>query len=153
MHTGTIAVVLVMVAMGSTVALAENPEEEAAMKTVGQFVGGFNKADGKATLAACARQTSIIDEFPPHSWQTCSSWLSDYNAWGKKNGVTDGVVTLADPKHVDITGNFAYVIVPTTFTFKQNGKQMKEEGSTLTVVLQKGAAGWQITAWTWTMGS
>lgn len=29
---------------------------------------------------------------------------------------------------------------------------VKEENSTLTLVLRKGGVGWKITAWTWTMG-
>ncbi len=146
-----IVAVLVVVAAGLGVA-AESPEQTAVMKTVNQFVGGFNKADSRATLATCGHQTSIIDEFPPHTWQACSAWLNDYNAWAKKNGVTQGLVTLGDPRHVDITGNRAYVVVPTSFMFMQNGTPMKEEGSTLTLVLQKSPAGWRITAWTWTMG-
>jgi hypothetical protein len=36
------------------------------MVTVNQLVGGFNKGDTKTAAAACAAQTSIIDEFPPH---------------------------------------------------------------------------------------
>lgn len=151
MQKVTIAVVLVMVAAGLAVA-AENPVQAAAMKTVNQLVDGFNKADSKATLATCAHQTSIIDEFPPHAWQACSAWLKDYSVWAKKNGVTDGTVNLGDPKHVDITGDLAYVVVPATFTAKFNGKPMKEEGSMLTLVLQKSTAGWRIIAWTWTKG-
>ncbi len=147
----TIAVVLVMVAAGLAVA-AENPEQAATMKTVNQFVDGFNRADTKAMLATCAHQTSIIDDFPPHAWQACAAWLNDFNAWAKKNGVTDGKVTLGDPKHVDITGNRAYVVVPVTFTSKHNGEPTNEAGSMLTLVLQKSTAGWRITAWTWTMG-
>lgn len=147
----TIAVVLVMVAAELAVA-AENPEQAATMKTVIQFADGFNKADGKAMLATCAHQTSIVDEFPPHAWQACAAWLNDYNAWAKKNGVTDGMVTLGDPKHVDITGNRAYVVVPVTFTSKHNGETTNEGGSMLTLVLQKSTAGWRISAWTWTMG-
>ncbi len=122
------------------------------MKTVNQFVDGFNKADSKMTLATCAHQTSIIDDFPPHTWQSCSTWMNDYTAWAKKNGVTDGAVTLGDPKHVDITGDRAYVVVPASFASKHNGKPMKEDGSMWTLVLQKSTAGWRITAWTWTMG-
>ena len=147
----TIAVVLLVMTTGLAVA-AENPEQAAAMKVVNQFTSGFNKADGKATLATCAHQTFVVDEFPPHAWQTCAAWFNAYNAWAKQNGVTDGMVTLGEPKHVEINGDRAYLVVPTTFSFKQNGKPAKEEGSTLTLVLQKSAAGWRITAWTWTMG-
>jgi len=152
MQKVAIAVVMMMVLAGFAVA-AENPEQAAAMKTVNQFVDGFNKADGKTMLATCAHQTSIIDDFPPHTWQTCSVWLNDYNAWARKNGVTDGVVTLGDPKHVDVTGDHrAYVVVPATFTYTSGGKSMKQSGSTWTLVLQKGTAGWRITAWTWSAG-
>ena len=147
----TTAFVLVMMAAGLAVA-AENPEQVAVMKTVNQFVDGFNKADTKSALATCAHQTAIIDDFAPHTWQTCSAWLNDYNAWAKKNGVMDGMVTLGDPKHVDLTGDRAYVVVPATFASKHNGTPMNEAGSMLTLVLQKGTSGWRITAWTWTMG-
>lgn len=148
MQKVTIAFVLMLLLAGLAFA-AENPDQAAAMKVVNQFVDGFNKLDSKAVLATCAHQTAIIDEFPPHTWQACSAWLNDYNAWAKKSGVTDGVVTIGDARHVDITADRAYVVVPTTFAFKQNGKPAKETGSMLTVVLQKGTAGWHITAWTW----
>jgi hypothetical protein len=42
------------------------------------------------------------------------------------------------------------VIVPVTYTYKQNGKRVGESGSTLIVALQKVAAGWRITGWAWT---
>ncbi|TMH33416.1 MAG: hypothetical protein E6H66_12275, partial [Betaproteobacteria bacterium] len=43
-------------------------EKTDVMVPVHQFVDGFNKGDIKSALAACAEQTSIIDEFPPHEW-------------------------------------------------------------------------------------
>ena len=138
-------------------ALAAGPaaatEKTDVMMPVHQFVDGFNKGDIKAALAACADQTSIIDEFPPHEWHgpgACSTWANDFDADAKKNGITDGKVTLGNPRHVDITADRAYVVVPTTYTFKQKGKAAKETGSTLTLALQKVAAGWRITGWAWT---
>lgn len=41
------------------------------------------------------------------------------------------------------------MVVPATYTYKQNGKRVTESGSILTVALQKSAAGWRMTAWTW----
>jgi hypothetical protein len=35
------------------------------MSVIHQWVDGFNKGDMKSTAAACADQTSIIDDFPP----------------------------------------------------------------------------------------
>jgi ketosteroid isomerase-like protein len=127
-------------------------EQTDVMATVHQFVNGFNKGDTKTELTACADQASIIDEFPPYVWQgtaACSRWANDYEADAKKNGTTEAAVALDNPRHVEVTGDRAYVVVPATFTFKQKGKPMKETGSTLTVALQKTSAGWRITAWAW----
>ena len=123
------------------------------MVPVRQFVDGFNKGDTKSALAACADQTSIIDEFPPHEWHgagACGTWANDYDANAKKDGITDGIVTLGKPRHVDVTGDRAYVVVPASYRFKQKGKPVAEIGSMLTIALQKGPAGWRMTAWTWT---
>src|SRR5439155_15726514 len=122
------------------------------MKSVNQFVDSFNKGDTKTAAAACADQTSIIDEFPPHEWHgtgACSTWMSDYDADAKKNGITDGVVTLSTARHIDVTADRAYVVVPANYAYKMNGKPTKEIGSILTVALQKGDTGWRITAWSW----
>ena len=60
------------------------------------------------------------------------------------------MVVLGKPRHVDVTGDLAYVVVPANYRFKQKGKAVAEIGSMLTIVLQKGPAGWRMTAWTWT---
>lgn len=127
-------------------------EKTDVMVPVRQFVDGFNKGDTKTALAACADQTSIIDEFPPHEWHgagACAKWANDFDADAKKNGITDGVVTLGTPRHVDITGDRAYVVVPTNYTFKKKGKPARETGSILTIALQKEATGWRISGWSW----
>ena len=119
---------------------------------VHQFVDGFNKGDTKTALGACADQTSIIDEFPPYEWHgagACAKWASDYDANSKKDGITDGVVTLGKPRHVDVSGDRAYVVIPSDYAFKQKGKPAKETGAIFTFALQKSAAGWRIIAWTW----
>ena len=149
MHKILIALAVAVLAAGPVAA----SDKTDVMAPVHQFVDGFNKGDTKTALAACADQASIIDEFPPHAWQgtgACSAWANDYDSWARKNGVTDGKVTLGDPKHVDITADRAYVVVPANFSFKQNGKPVEETGSLFTLVLQKGDAGWRITGWTWT---
>ena len=122
------------------------------MKPVHQFIDGFNKGDAKTALAACADDAYIIDEFAPYEWHgagACSTWAGDYEADAKKNGITDGVVTVGKPRHVDVSGDHAYVVVPTTYAFKKNGKPMKENNATMTLTLQNSAAGWHITSWTW----
>jgi hypothetical protein len=122
------------------------------MTSVQRFVDSFNKGDVKAAAAACAEQTSIIDEFPPHEWHgagACAKWMDEYDADAKKNGITDGIVTLGAPVHVDVTADHAYVVIPADYAFKQKGKPIKETGSIITLSLQKGKSGWLITGWAW----
>jgi len=133
-------------------AASEKSEKTAIMATVNQFNDGMNKGDTKTALATCAALSSIIDEFPPHEWQgatACADWANDFDTYNKKNGITDAKATLGKPRHVDVTGDRAYVVVPATYTYKQNGKPVTESGSTLTVALQKVASGWRMTGWAW----
>jgi hypothetical protein len=121
------------------------------MSVVHQFVDGFNKGDMNSTIAPCAEQTSIVDDFPPHEWHgagACSKWFSDFQAYVKANKVTDPAVTVGKPWHVDVTADLAYVVAPTTFTLNKNGKPVKEIGI-LTVSLKKAGAVWRMTGWAW----
>jgi hypothetical protein len=126
--------------------------QTAVLAPINQFVDGFNKGDTKMAVTACADETSILDEFPPHEWHgagACAKWLSDFDVDAKKNGITDGVVTLGDAWHVDINSDYAYVVVPANYRFKQKGKTVSEVGSIITLSLQKGPMGWRITGWAW----
>jgi hypothetical protein len=111
-----------------TAAPAVASEQSDVMAPIHPFVDGFNKGDAKSALGACADEVSIIDEFPPHEWHgagACAKWADDYMTNAKKDGITDGVVTLGKPRHVDVNGDRAYVVIPTNHTYKQNGKAMK----------------------------
>jgi hypothetical protein len=147
------SLVLALSILAAAPAAAEDKAD--VMTTVHQFIDGFNKGDVKTAVAACADQASIIDEFPPYEWHgagACAQWAADFDADAKKNGITPGAVTLGKPRHLDVTGDRAYVVVPTEYAFKQRGKAVKEKGATLAVALQKGAAGWRMVAWTWAKG-
>lgn len=122
------------------------------MAPVTQFVKDFNRGDVKAATADCADVTHIIDEFGPYQWQgagACSRWLNALDADSRKEGATDSKVTLGAPRHVDVTGDAAYVVVPANYFFKLKGKTVSETGSVFTVVLKRGKSGWRIVAWTW----
>lgn len=144
---------LLLIALGLIAPVpAAEAQQADVMAVVRQFVDGFNKGDVKTAVAACADQTSIIDEFPPHEWHgpgACAKWVDDYDADAKKKGLTDGIVTLTTPKHLNVSGDRAYVVIPSNYEFKQNGKAVKQTGSMFTFALHKGAAGWRITGWSW----
>jgi ketosteroid isomerase-like protein len=119
---------------------------------VRQFADVVNKGDPKALTAACANLTAIIDDFPPHIWQgasACMDWANSWEAFAKKNGITDDVVILGRPLHVVVTGDRAYVVAEANFTYKQSGKRVTQRGSVWTLTLQKATDGWRIVGWAW----
>lgn len=129
-----------------------NAEQAAVMAPVHQFTDGFNAGDVAAAVAACTDPVIIIDEFPPYAWHGAGAmdrWMSDYVKDAEQKELTNGVVTLHAPKHVDVANDRAYVVVPVNYEFNQKGKAVKQTRSTLTVALVKTAAGWRITGWAW----
>lgn len=139
----------VLLLAGATVVMGQR---SAVMKPINQFVNGFNKGDTASAMAACSGATAIIDEFAPHSWSgdgACQKWADDYEMDVKKNGVTNGRVILGKPSHFEMAGDYAYVVIPSNYTFKQKGKAMAEPGSIFTFTLHKAADGWMITGWAW----
>ena len=147
MHKTFIALAVAMVGAGPVVA----SQETDVMAPVRQFINGFNKSDIKTAEAACTDGIFIIDDFPPHGWggsDAISKWLHDLDTFEKKNGTSDPSVILGKPRHIDVTGDHAYVVVPTKLSYKKKGQLVKETGL-MTLALRKGAAGWRIAAWSW----
>jgi hypothetical protein len=101
------------------------------MSVVHQWVDSFNKGDMKSMGATCADQTSIIDDFAPHEWHgagACTKWSSDFQAFARAGELTEPAVTVAKPWHIDVKSDRAYVVAPTTFSYKQKGKPVMEKG-------------------------
>jgi ketosteroid isomerase-like protein len=147
MHKIFIALIVAVLAAGPAAAT----DKSDVMSVIHQWVDAFNKSDAKSATAACAAQTSIIDDLPPHEWHgtgACGKWFSDFQAFAKAGEMTEVVVTVGKPKHVDVTADVAYVVAPTTISFTQRQKPVKELG-TITLSLKKVAAGWRITGWAW----
>ncbi|HXI87645.1 MAG TPA: nuclear transport factor 2 family protein [Parvularculaceae bacterium] len=142
--------IVLAAALAAGPAMASDADD--AMAAVTQFTNGFNSGDIASSLALCADETNIIDEFAPFMWQgdgACAAWANAFDADAAARGVSGGVVTLKKPKHVDIAGDNAYIVTPVSYDFMQNGKKMGEPNATLTVALHKEATGWRITAWAW----
>lgn len=135
-----------------TTASAAASDRDDVLASIQQFFGGLNKGDVKTAVAACASPASIVDDFAPHEWHgtnACADWAVGFAADNAKHGITDGIVTLFKPWHVYVKGDYAYVVVPANFAFKQHGKPALESGSIFTAALKKFAAGWRITGWAW----
>jgi ketosteroid isomerase-like protein len=119
--------------------------------TVQKWFDAFNKADAKTVTSSCTKNATILDNFPPHLWQgpdACSKWYSDFKIFAAKNKITEAYVALGKAQHVDITGDIAYVVIPTTYQFKLDGK-LENHTSIVTLKMHKSATAWQLAAWAW----
>ncbi len=66
----------------------------------------------------------------------------------RNNGITEPKVTLGKAWHVAVTGDRAYAVYPTHYSYKLNGKPTTEQG-VWTFALTKMADGWHIQGWAW----
>ena len=138
----------------ATTALLSGPatasEKTDVMALVHQFVDAFDKGDTKSAIAACADDVLIIDDVAYYEWHradACSRAVEAYDADARKNGITDGFVTLGKARHINVGEGHAYVVIPMDYVFKRKGIEVREIGSTLTIALQKQPAGWRIAGW------
>lgn len=144
--------IAVVVAASAATASDAAAQETEVMAVVNQFVDGFNQGDTKSALAACAAETSIIDEFPPYVWHgkgACSTWANDFAAFARENDMTDAVVTLNKARRFDVVAEHAYVVIPAGIAYKVKGEPKSATGAVFTVALKKGESGWRITGWSW----
>ncbi|WP_206306907.1 nuclear transport factor 2 family protein [Streptomyces sp. F001] len=126
------------------------------MAAVVQYVDAFNHSDAKAMAATCADPMQILDGMAPHVWQGPTAgeeWWRDVLTEGEHVGASDYHITLDEPRHVDVTGDHAYVVVPATMTFALQGRQVTQTGSVFTVALRKVDTEWRLTAWAWAKGA
>ncbi|MGZ5925887.1 MAG: YybH family protein [Rhizomicrobium sp.] len=131
---------------------AASANDAAVDATISQFATAFNKGDMKAAKALHVASPIIIDEVPPHLWSGANafdSWGADLAKSEAAEGKSGGQVTIGAPTREVVSGDHAYVIAPTTYTFKQKGMTMRETAQ-MTFALDKQAAGWKIASWTWT---
>ena len=143
-----------LLALAATILLA--PTAFAApgdvMIPIRQFIDGFNNGDTKSAFAAYATgDILIIDEFAPHRWtgpNAAQQWAKAYDKHAQATGVSDGSVKYGEPTRTEIEGDAAYVIVPTVYNYKQDGRPTTEEGQ-MTFVLHDQHGAWKISAWTW----
>lgn len=104
------------------------------MAAVRRYVDTFNNGDVKAMAATCAEPMQILDGMSPHVWQgpkAAEDWWRDVLTEGEHLGASGYHITLGEPRHVDVTGDYAYVVVPATMTFNIQGKQVTKPARSL----------------------
>jgi ketosteroid isomerase-like protein len=129
---------------------AAGPAEDATA-AVTTWLDKFNGGDVAAFHAAHASNAVIVDEFGPHLWTGTNAskrWFDDYMKDSKAKGVSGGRIDYGKPLQAASDGTSAYVVLPTTYRFVQNGKKMAGAGS-MTFVMAKAGKDWKIASWTY----
>jgi hypothetical protein len=132
------------------------PDATDPLAAVRLYIDCFNRGDAAAMAATCDAPMSILDGMLPHVWHgplASQDWYRDVLTTGEREGASDYFVELGEPWHVIVTGDSAYVAVPTTMSFTVRAKRVKQSGSVFTVALRKLAAGRRRAAWAWAKGT
>jgi ketosteroid isomerase-like protein len=144
-----IAALLALFALLPVPALAQDATVSA---PIVQFMQAFNKGDIAAARATHLADAVIVDEVAPFRWRgvgAFDAWIADLTKDSAAQGITEPSVEIGTPTRTLVSGNTAYVIVPSTYRFRQKGVAMSEVAQ-MTFVLQSTATGWKIAGWTWT---
>ena len=122
---------------------------EDATAAVTAVLDKFNGGDFDAFVKAHAPGAIIIDEFAPYQWtgaDTAQRWGGDYEKDAKARSITGGHMAYAKPIQANSDGQSAYIVLPTTYSFVQNGAKMSANGS-MTFVMTRATDGWKIGSW------
>lgn len=99
------------------------------LATVQQYIHAFNDGDVTGMAEVFAEPGWILDGMAPHVWQgptAARDWYHDVLVEGELHGAAGYSVALGEPLHDDVTGDSAYVVVPTTMTFAINGNPVTQ---------------------------
>jgi ketosteroid isomerase-like protein len=144
-----LACVCVSAILAAPLAHAQDAAVEA---PIHQFIDGVGKGDMASVKAAHVASPVIIDNVAPHIWSgpnAFDTFLTALVASESASGKSDAALAIGPVITETINGDNAYVVVPSTYTFKQKGQTLRETG-TMTFVLAKQTSGWKIASWTWT---
>ncbi len=116
------------------------------------MLAAFNTGDVAAAKATHVASPMILDEpTAPFVWAgptAFDDWLAALARSEADAGKTGGRVALGKAIRESVMGDRAYVVVPSTYTFQQKGRTMRETG-TMTFALVRPGVDWKIQAWTW----
>jgi ketosteroid isomerase-like protein len=113
------------------------------------WLDAFNAGNMNAFYAGHIASPVIIDEFAPYVWSgpdAPKTWAQGYDADSKAHGITDGRVDYAAPIRAESDGKTAYIVFPTVYRLKQNGRSMSAAGN-MTFVMNRVGDAWKIASW------
>lgn len=126
----------------------QKPFDRGILKPLSALLDDLNKMKKDFPAELFAEQTAVVDDFPPYAWpgpNGAQDWYKTFieSAEADKS-VTEQVITMGEPmREPEFKDNRAYLTVPVTIKWKQDGKPKKEIGP-WTVVVEKKGDGWVI---------
>ena len=136
--------------VASSVSAQATPADDA-VRAVTTWLDKFNAGDMNAFYSAHSASPTIIDEFAPFAWTGKDAphvWAKAFETDAKAHGISYPRMDYAAPIRAESDGTSAYIVLPTVYRIKQNGRSMSAAG-TMTFVMMHGADGWKIASWTY----
>lgn len=122
------------------------------MRTIQQFIAAINKGDLKSADATFdPKIAEITDDFAPHHWSgshAMLAWAKDFGKLLEAAHITEPNIVVTASKHTAVEATHAFAPLPTIYTYKLNGKPMRETG-VLVFALEKTAGAWKIVSMSW----
>jgi hypothetical protein len=134
-----------------SVAPAWSSEKDDVTVTLHKFVDGWNKGGMKAVTGNFTDSPAILDTIPPYHWQGAKALMNydeDYAIYVRSHDITDGAGEMSEPTTIELSGEYAYAVVPAVFHFKKRGQPAESHGI-MTFSLRKVHQDWRISAFTW----
>jgi hypothetical protein len=124
----------------------ELPALVAAAERVARFMETLDDADREG---AFARDVVIVENFPPHVFsgpEAVRRWADGFRAHVR--GATGLRHAFGAPIDASVSGDRAYLSIPTTWTFEAGGERFTETGGWAFVMVRRGGT-WLVGAYGW----
>jgi hypothetical protein len=96
---------------------------------VRHLIADANSRNDEAFKADLTEPALFIDEYAPFDWIGAKDgWLNAYNDYNRQTAVTDAKTKPLAFRHVNVSGDRAYVVLHSLYTYREARKAQKEPG-------------------------
>jgi hypothetical protein len=121
------AAAVASILFGGNAFASETANVKAAVR---HLIADSNSGNDAAFKADLTEPALFIDEYAPFAWVGAKDgWLNAYNDYNKQNAVTAAKTTPLSFRHVNVSGDRAYVVLRSLYTYREAGKAQKEPGT------------------------
>jgi hypothetical protein len=121
------AAALGAVLLGSGASASDVANVKAAVR---HLIADANSGNDEAFKADLTEPALFIDEYAPFDWNGAKDgWLNAYNDYNKQNAITAAKTTPLAFRHVNVSGDTAYVVLHSLYTYREAGKAQREPGT------------------------